>query len=504
MTGELPISEIRQSQAALRDSEALYHSLVDQLPMCLLRKSLDGRFTFANPQFLELSGKTVDAVIGQTDFDLFPEELARKYQADDQKVISTGETLDTVERHLVSGSRGELQYVQILKSPIFDSAGRVIGTQVLFWDVTEKHVAETSLRESTALKRAIFDSALDCIVLVDQDGVILDVNRSTEHVFGFSRQELVGFSIDDTLVPPVSPSRTPSSRDWFGDDREDGALSGKRIEISAQHKDGRAFDVEMAMQPIPYEGRTVLAMFLHDITERKRTEKEIAQKNKDLETLLYVTSHDLREPLRAIRSFTQLLVDRAGDKLNDVEQGFLNRVVDGADRLNRLLEDVLMMSRAQRANEGTQLVDSRIVVRDVIRQFDVRIAETQANVQIVGVLPEIRVDPRWLRQSLFNLVGNALKFRKGGEPPQVEIATYESDCENDSVTGLVVRDRGPGIEAEHSERVFQLFQRAVGRKVEGTGAGLAIVRQISTRYGGNAWYEPREGGGSQFTVTFER
>lgn len=504
MTGELPISEIRKSQAALSDSEALYHSLVDQLPMCLLRKSLEGRFTFANPQFLEFSGKSADEVIGRTDFDLFPEELARKYQADDQEVINTKETLDTVERHLVPGGGGELRYVQILKTPIFDSARRVIGTQVLFWDVTEKHVAETALQESTALKRAIFDSALDCIVLVDQNGVILDVNRSTEHVFGFSREELVGASMDDTLVPPAAKNLTQSNRDRYEVDREAGAMLGKRAEIPAQHKDGRVFDVEMAIQPIPYEGRTVFAMFLHDITDRKLAEEEIAQKNKDLETLLYVTSHDLREPLRAIRSFTQLLADRAGDKLNDVEQGFLTRVVDGADRLNRLLEDVLMMSRAQRANEGTQLVDSRIVVRDVIRQFDVRIAETQANVQIIGSLPEIRVDPRWLRQSLFNLVGNALKFRNDDEPPQVEIATYQPDSENDSVTGMVVRDRGPGIEAEHAERVFQLFQRAVGRKVEGTGAGLAIVRQISNRYGGNAWYEPREGGGSEFTVTFQR
>ena len=279
-------------------------------------------------------------------------------------------------------------------------------------------------------------------------------------------------------------------------------MLGKRAEIPAQHKDGRVFDVEMAMQPIPYEGRTVFAIFLHDITERKRADEEIAQKNKDLETLLYVTSHDLREPLRAIRSFTQLLADRAGDKLNDVEQGYLTRVVDGADRLNKLLEDVLMMSRAQQASEGTQEVDARIIARDVIRQFDVRIAESQGSVEIIGDLPEFRVDPRWLRQSLFNLVGNALKFHSDGEPPQVEIAAYEPD--SDSVAGLVVRDRGPGIAAEHQERVFQLFQRAVGRKVEGTGAGLAIVRQISNRYGGEAWYEPRSGGGSEFTITFQK
>jgi PAS domain S-box-containing protein len=502
MTLDLPISEIRQSRAALRDSEALYHSLVDQLPMCLLRKNLDGQFIFANSQFFEFSGKSSDEVIGRTDFDLFPEELARKYQADDQTVIANGEVLDKVESHQVPGGGGQLRYVQILKTPVFDSARNVIGTQVLFWDVTEKHVAATALKESTALKRAIFDFALDCILLADQDGVILDVNRSTERVFGFQRNELIGCNMDVTLLPPSARSRSQRNRENYDSDSEGGSMLGKRAEIPAQHKDGRVFDVEMAMQPIPYEGRTVFAIFLHDITERKRAEEEIAQKNKDLETLLYVTSHDLREPLRAIRSFTQLLSDRAGDKLNDVEQGFLTRVVDGADRLNKLLEDVLIMSRAQRASEGTQLVDAKIVARDVIRQFDVRIAETQGSVKIVGDLLEFRVDPRWLRQSLFNLVGNALKFHNDGEPPQVEIEAYKSDC--DLVVGLVVRDRGPGIAAEHEERVFQLFQRAVGRKVEGTGAGLAIVRQISNRYGGEAWYKPRVGGGAEFVITFQR
>jgi two-component system, sensor histidine kinase and response regulator len=338
MTGDLSGSGILRTQAALSDSEALYHSLVDQLPMCMLRKNLDGQFTFANDRFLDWENKSADEVIGRTDFDLFPEDLARKYQADDRQVIETGEVLDTVESHRVQG--GDIRYVQILKTPVFDAERSVVGTQVLFWDVTEKYVAETALKESTALKRAIFDSSLDCIVLVDQDGGILDVNRSTERVFGFQREELIGCSMDDTLIPPSAGNRPQRNREKYEDDPEGGSMLGKRAEIPAQHKDGRIFDVEMAMQPIPYEGRTVFAMFLHDITERKQAEEEIAQKNKDLETLLYVTSHDLREPLRAIRSFTQLLSDRAGDKLNDVEQGYLTRVVDGADRLNRLLEDV--------------------------------------------------------------------------------------------------------------------------------------------------------------------
>jgi PAS domain S-box-containing protein len=398
-----------------------------------------------------------------------------------------------------------VRWVQILKSPVRDAARQIIGTQVLFWDVTAKHAAEEALREGTALKRAIFDSALDCIAIVDQDGSIIDLNRSAERVFGYSCRELLGANIDDTLFPPTLKERQRSNRSKSGDESEEGSLLGKRVEVPAMRKDGRSFDVEMAMQPVPYQGRTVFAMFLHDITERKKAEEEIAQMNSDLQTLLYVTSHDLREPLRAIRSFSQLLTDRVADRLGDTERGFLQRVIDGADRLDRLLEDVLTLSRAQRAADAMDEVAASVVIDDVIRQLDVRIAETEAEITVADVLPNIRADVRWLRQSLFNLVANALKFTNDGEAPHIEISPYEPRRDDEQpLTGLIVSDRGPGVDPAHSERIFQLFQRAVGRKVEGTGAGLAIVRQVANRYGGNAWVEPREGGGSNFFITFAR
>jgi len=497
------VSEIRRSQQALSDSEALYHSLVEQLPMSLIRKDLDGRFTFVNPQFCQFAGRSSEEMIGRTDADLFPPHLATKYRQDDLDVLEKRDVLETVERHQVEGEERP-RFVQILKTPVYDSAQRIIGTQVLFWDVTEKHLAEEALQESTALKRAIFDSSLDCIVIVDQDGEIIDANRATEQTFGYAREELIGGNIDEKFFPPELDERQRANREGYGTGEESGSMLGKRVEVPALKKDRSAFFVEMALQPIPYGGRTVFAMFLHDVTERKKHREEIDQKNKDLETLLYVTSHDLREPLRAIRSFSELLRDRTSGQLGETEAGFLTRVIDGADRLDRLLEDVLMLSRAQRASEANELIDPRMVIDDVLKQLDPQIAETGASVEVADSLPQVRVDPRWLRQSVFNLVANALKFVNPGEAPQIEIVGYERSGDIGTLTGLIVRDRGPGVPEEHAERIFQLFQRAVGRKVEGTGAGLAIVRQVAKRYGGDAWAEPRPGGGSCFYLAFAR
>jgi len=498
------ISGIRRSQEALSRSEALYHSLVDQLPLCVIQKDLEGHFTFVNSQFTTFTGKSSAEVLGRSDFDLFPAELAKKYREDDLNVQRSGQVFEAVERHELD-TNGGLRFVQVFKSPVLDSDRSVVGTQVLFWDISEKHAAESALKESTAMKRAIFDSALDCIVIVDQRGLIADANRSTLRVFGYGREELIGKNMDDTLFPPVLKERTRANRENYEASREEGSMLGKRVEVPAMKKDGRMFDVEMAMQPIPCDGRTVFAMFLHDITERKKAEEEIAQKNRDLETLLYVTSHDLREPLRAIRGFSQLLVERVGGQLGETESGYLQRVIDSSERLDHLIEDVLMLSRAQRASDGIQPVDSSLVVADVLRGLEMRMEDTQAKVIAADNLPKIRVDPRWLRQSLFNLVANALKFTREGESPDIEICRYEPGPHDEQPwVGLIVRDRGMGVPEDQRERVFQLFQRAVSRKVEGTGAGLAIVRQVANRYGGNAWIEPRDGGGSEFFITFAK
>jgi signal transduction histidine kinase len=256
-----------------------------------------------------------------------------------------------------------------------------------------------------------------------------------------------------------------------------------------------------------------------DITDRKRAEEalrrahdeleqrvrertaELAMKHRDLETLLYVTSHDLREPLRSIENFSRLVHDRYADRLDEKGRDFLRRVVRGAKRMDKLLADILALSRAQRMETPAEEVDGHAIVQEVLRQLDHVIKKTGATVRVAPDLPKLRVNATWATHGVYNLIANALKFTRDGEAPEIEIASYQPKPD-EKVVGLVVRDRGPGVSPEHAERIFQLFQRAVGREVEGTGAGLAIVRQVAERHGGRAWVQPREGGGSEFVLTF--
>jgi GAF domain-containing protein len=239
-----------------------------------------------------------------------------------------------------------------------------------------------------------------------------------------------------------------------------------------------------------------------EIAERSRARAEIAAKNRDLETLLYVTSHDLREPLRAIENFSRIINERYRERLDDKGQDFLRRVIFGAQRLNRLLDDILTLSRSQRMEAPNEEVGGDLIVHEALRRLEGTVQRTQARVTVAPGFEGLRVDRTWATQAVYNLIANALKFTRDGEPPEVEIGPYQPEGPKARVLGITVRDRGPGVAPEHMERIFQLFQRAVGREVEGTGAGLAIVRQIAERHGGSAWVKAREGGGSEFVITF--
>jgi signal transduction histidine kinase len=170
--------------------------------------------------------------------------------------------------------------------------------------------------------------------------------------------------------------------------------------------------------------------------------------------------------------------------------------------MDQLMTDILALSRAQRMELPAEEVEGESIVREALRQLEDKIKEIGATVQVAKDLPRLQGNRTWATQGVYNLIANALKFSRNGAAPEVEIVSYQPTVEDGPVVGIVVRDRGPGVATEHAERIFQLFQRAVGREVEGTGAGLAIVRQVAERHSGRAWVQPREGGGSEFILTF--
>jgi PAS domain S-box-containing protein len=361
--------------------------------------------------------------------------------------------------------------------------------------------------------------SLDLLCIAGFDGYFKRLNPAWERVLGYTTPEL--------LAEPYLNFIHPDDVDTTGAEAQKNETGGQTISFENRYrcKDGSYRWLLWSAMPSP-EQQLIYAV-AHDITDRKRAEAtkreaeellrrshtileervqartaELDRKNRDLETLLFITSHDLREPLRSMESFARMVQERYAERLDEKGQDFLRRIVRAAQRMDRLMTDLLALSRAQRMELPVEDIDLAALVQDALRTLEGRLKETGARIQVASDLPRLRVDKTWGTQAIYNLIANALKFRREGEAPDIEIAPYEAPDGQSPDVGLVVRDRGPGVAPEHAERIFQLFQRAVGREVEGTGAGLAIVRQVAERHGGRAWVQPREGGGSEFVLTF--
>ena len=218
--------------------------------------------------------------------------------------------------------------------------------------------------------------------------------------------------------------------------------------------------------------------------------EELERSNRDLEQFAYVATHDLQEPLRKVASFCQLLQRRYGGQLDERADQYIAFAVDGAQRMQRLINDLLAFSRVGRTTEGFEPVDLDAVATAAVAQLEAMRAEVDGSVEL-GELPVVRGDRTLLRQLLVNLVGNALKFRRPDVPPQVRVRARQGWRR----LGDHVADNGIGIEPEFADKVFVIFQRLHARdSYPGTGIGLALAKKIVEYHGGRIWHRRRPHG----------
>ena len=263
------VSRRVEAELALAETEARYRSLVESLPLNVFQKNLDGQFTFVNRRMCKALRRKSAEILGKTDADFFPPEPAAKYRSDDVNVATTGQVLEDVEEH-INRETGEKSYVHVLKAPIRDAKGQIVGTQGMFWDVSARRRAEEALHEVETRQKAIVEAALDCIITHDQEGRIIDFNAAAERTFGFRRDEVIGKDMAELLFPPRPRDRHRSNVDRYTFSQEEGSLVGHRLEIPALRKNGEEFVGEFAMQPLVVGGVTVFTVFLRDVTERSQ------------------------------------------------------------------------------------------------------------------------------------------------------------------------------------------------------------------------------------------
>ncbi len=371
------------------------------------------------------------------------------------------------------------------------------------------NVAEPTLRRLTneiwadaGLLAQIIDVSGDAIFSEDLTGVIQSWNEAAERLYGSPASDMLGTSAADLL--------TEESATQLGVVR-DLALSGERVERFDswhQRSDGRPVAVSMTVSPLRGpDGRIVgLATSTKDVAERFGLPAELEEvnralemqyialstSNRDLEQFAYVASHDLSEPLRVISGFVQLLERCYVDLLDDRGRGYMAQVVDGAERMRALIEDLLESSRYMNPASPSGSVDVSALTLRVAASLEVPDV-------VVAAIPRVWCSEASLSAVMQNLISNALKFHEAGVVPLIQVSGSESDGQ----VQINVDDNGIGIAQEYRERVFEMFRRLHVREAfPGTGIGLAIVRQIAESSGGHAWVEESALGGCRLCVTF--
>jgi len=362
-------------------------------------------------------------------------------------------------------------------------------------DTTERKRLEHELRRLAM----IAEQAAEGIAWADLDGNLQFVNDAWARMHGYaSGAELVGrrlsiFHTDEQMRKDVLPFNEGV--------KHRGQNTG---EIGHKRKDGTAFPTQMIVALLKDErGEPYgLAAIAQDITERKRTDRALADQkaalersNAELQEFAYVASHDLQEPLRMVASYVQLLEKRYADALDDDAREFIGYAVDGARRMQALINDLLTYSRVGTRAKPFAAVEAKTLLTDALSNLEVAVRETGAEVTH-GPLPRVVGDAAQLTRVFQNLIGNALKFCDGA--PRVHVSAERDG----GAWRFAVRDNGIGIDPDRRDRIFVIFQRLHRREAyPGTGMGLAITRKIVERHGGRVWVKAASGGGSIFSFT---
>jgi PAS domain S-box-containing protein len=361
-------------------------------------------------------------------------------------------------------------------------------------DLIERKRAETALLASEARFRQLADAMPQIVWTARPDGYIDYYNERWYGFTGFGRDAFGDFS----WVPILHPEDVTRTREIYYSAIHSGRPFNIEYRLWDRLEERFRWFIGRALPVHDGQGR-ILKWFgtCTDIDEQKRVQDELRRINQDLEQFAYSASHDLQEPLRSVKIYTELLAKRYGDELNDEAQKFMGFVRSGATRMETLVRDLLTYTRVTSLDQPLERADATEALKSALSNLAVAISEAGANVT-AEPLPRVPVHATHLQQLFQNLIGNAIKYRNPERPPEVRVTATRHKTH----WVFAIRDNGIGIDPKYRETIFGLFKRLhSAEEYSGTGIGLALCQRIVNRYQGRIWVESEPGQGSTFRFT---
>ena len=492
----------KDAETHLAQMEGRYRGLLEAAPDGMAVVNQGGEIVLLNAQAEKHFGYRRDELIGQEVTNIIPEGFAERLIADGTRTAAEAlaQQIGTGIELIGQRKDGSEFPIEIMLSPL-DSAEGILVTAAIR-DITVRKDAETHLAQMEGRYRGLLEAAPDGMVVVNQRGEIVLLNAQSEKQFGYLRNELIGRKVK-SIIPEGFAERL------IADETRTAAEAlaqhiGTGIELYGLRKDGSEFPIEIMLSPLESAEGILVTAAIRDITTRKDAEahlvqnvKELNRSNEELEQFAYVTSHDLQEPLRMVASYTQLLSRRYKGKLDSDADEFIAFAVDGANRMQRLIQDLLTFSRVGKKGQDLLDISSDDALQQAILNLRGAIEESGAIVTR-GPMPEVKANETELTQLFQNLVGNGIKYQGPGTPH-----IHISAVKNGSPKWIFsVQDDGLGIDPQFFERIFGMFQRLHKRdEFAGTGMGLAICKKIVEQHGGSISVDSTPGKGSTFHFT---
>ncbi len=493
------VSQRQALEAEIREKEHFVNRLFDSSPVGLALCEMDGSLVKVNHAYAAILGRSVDETLQLTYWDITPDKYFAQEQQQLESLRGRGRygPYEKEYRH----RDGRLVPVR-LSGLLVEQKGKQY-----IWSVVEDL---SVLRQASILEKRlchIFEYSYEEFYLFDGETLrFLQVSRGALENLGYSLEEM------RQLTPlDLKTDYTPQSFAELIAPIHQGRLPLLIFETRHRRKDGSFYPVEVRLQYSREQGISFFFAMIVDLTERKRTEKELADHrahleelvarrtaqleaaNKELESFSYSVSHDLRTPLRAIDGFSLALMEDYGQELDDTALDFLGRIRRGAQRMSQLIDDLLQLSRINKSGLNWQTVDLTQMAADIWAEL--KAADTERHVTLeMGENLQVKGDARLLRILLTNLLGNAWKFTLHKDPGRVAFG-----CHRNKAGVFYIADNGAGFDMRYADKLFGAFQR-LHRTSEfpGTGVGLAIVQRIVHRHGGRIWAEGEVGRGATF------